>query len=91
MKNIRIGKTNASNEQVYAAAKAAACYEFITALPNGYNTRIGTDGGKLSGGEKQRITIARAMLKNSPIVVLDEATAYMDSKNGDVIQAAITT
>lgn len=89
MENIRIGKPDASDEEVFAAAKAAACHEFITALPNGYNTRVGTDGGKLSGGEKQRITIARAMLKNSPVVVLDEATAYMDAENEDVIQAAI--
>jgi ATP-binding cassette subfamily B protein len=91
MENIRIGKPDASDDQVYAAAKAAACHEFITALPNGYNTRVGTDGGKLSGGEKQRITIARAMLKNSPVVVLDEATAYMDAENEDVIQAAINS
>jgi ATP-binding cassette subfamily B protein len=89
MENIRIGKPDASDEVVFAAAKAAACHEFITALPNGYNTRVGTDGGKLSGGEKQRITIARAILKNSPVVVLDEATAYMDAENEDVIQAAI--
>lgn len=89
MENIRVGKPDASDEQVFEAAKTASCHEFITTLPDGYNTRIGTDGGKLSGGEKQRITIARAMLKNSPVVVLDEATAYMDAENEDVIQAAI--
>lgn len=89
IENIRIGKPEASDEQVYMAAKEAACHEFIMALPDGYNTHAGTDGGKLSGGEKQRITIARAILKNSPIVVLDEATAYMDAENEDLIQAVI--
>ena len=89
LENIRIGNPDATDEQVFAAAKTAACHEFIKALPNGYHTRVGTDGGKLSGGEKQRITIARAILKNSPVVVLDEATAYMDAENEDVIQAAI--
>lgn len=89
MENIRIGKPNASDEQVAAAARAAACHEFIEALPEGYKTNVGTDGGKLSGGERQRITIARAILKNSPIVVLDEATAYVDAENEDLIQEAI--
>lgn len=89
MENIRVGRPGASDEQVYAAARAAACHEFVTALPEGYNTRVGTDGGKLSGGEKQRLTIARAILKDAPVVVLDEATAYMDAENEDVIQEAI--
>lgn len=89
MENIRIGKPDASDEQVYEAARTAACHDFIAALPDGYDTRAGTDGGKLSGGEKQRITIARAMLKDAPIVVLDEATAYMDAENEDIIQAAV--
>lgn len=87
--NIRIGKPEASEEQIYGAAKAAACHEFILELPDGYHTQVGTDGGKLSGGEKQRITLARAMLKDSPVVVLDEATAYMDAENEDLIQKAI--
>lgn len=89
MENIRVGNPNASDEEVYAVAKAAACHEFISALPDGYQTRVGADGGKLSGGEKQRITIARAMLKNSPLIVLDEAMCYMDAENEDVIQTAI--
>ncbi len=89
LENLRIGKPDASVEDVYAAAKAAACHDFIMALPEGYDTQVGLDGGKLSGGEKQRITIARAILKNSPIIVLDEATAYIDTENEDLIQSAI--
>lgn len=89
MENIRLGKADATNEEVYEAAKAAACHDFIMQLPNGYESKVGTDGAKLSGGEKQRITIARAILKNSPIVVLDEATAYADAENEDLIQKAI--
>jgi ATP-binding cassette subfamily B protein IrtA len=89
MENIRIGNPDASDEEVYAVSKAAACHEFVSLLPEGYQTRVGTDGGKLSGGERQRITIARAMLKNSPVVVLDEAMCYIDAENEDVIQVAI--
>lgn len=75
--------------QVEAAAKAAQCHEFIQALPDGYQTRIGTGGASLSGGETQRISIARAILKNSPIVVLDEALAYSDAENENLIQHAL--
>ena len=89
MENIRIGNPAASAEEVYAAAKAAACHDFIMELPAGYDTQVGLDGGKLSGGEKQRITIARAILKDAPIIVLDEATAYIDTENEDLIQSAI--
>ena len=89
MDNIRIGKPNATDQEVYAVAKAAACHDFISALPGGYDTNVGTGGGKLSGGEVQRITIARAILKDAPIVVLDEATAYADAENEDLIQEAI--
>lgn len=89
MENIRIGNPAASVEEVYAAAKAAACHDFIMELPAGYDTQVGLDGGKLSGGEKQRITIARAILKDAPIIVLDEATAYIDTENEGLIQSAI--
>ncbi|CDD53566.1 aBC-type multidrug transport system ATPase and permease components [Ruminococcus sp. CAG:379] len=76
-------------QPVVAAAKAACCDEFIQTLPEGYNTMIGEGGASLSGGEKQRISIARAMLKNAPIVILDEATAYIDPENEAVIQQAV--
>ncbi len=89
LQNIRLGKSTATDDEVIRAAKAAACHDFIMKLPNQYETRVGVDGGKLSGGEKQRITIARAILKNAPIVVLDEATAYADAENEDLIQDAI--
>lgn len=90
MNNIRFGKPDASDEEVYAAAKAARCHEFIKALPNGYDTVVGEGGGTLSGGEKQRISIARAMLKDAPIVMLDEATASVDPENEHLIQEAIS-
>lgn len=89
--NIRVGKPDATDEEICVAARAAACHEFITSLPKGYETLVGTDGSRLSGGEKQRITLARAILKNAPIVVLDEATASMDAENEDVIQDAINS
>ena len=73
--NIKFGCPDATHEQVVAAAKAACCHDFIMALPDGYDTVLGEGGGSLSGGEKQRISIARAMLKDAPIVILDEATA----------------
>mgnify|MGYP002243113098 CR=1 FL=1 len=76
--NIRLGNPNASDEEIYAAAKAACCDDFITKLPNGYDTSAGEAGKSLSGGEKQRISIARAILKNAPIIILDEATAFTD-------------
>ncbi len=86
--NIRIGNKNASLNDVIAAAKAAQCHEFIEKLPNGYDTVIGTNNIHLSGGEKQRIVIARAILKNAPIIVLDEATAFADPENEHKIQLA---
>ena len=73
--NIKFGCPEASHEQVVEAAKKARCHDFISLLPEGYNTMIGEGGSTLSGGEKQRISIARAMLKNAPVVLLDEATA----------------
>jgi ATP-binding cassette subfamily B protein len=76
-------------DKVEAAAKAAQCHEFIMQLPGGYNTRIGSGGIGLSGGEAQRIAIARAVLKDSPIVILDEALAYSDAENENLIQKAI--
>lgn len=87
--NIKFGCPGATHEQVVAAAKAACCDDFIESLPNGYNTVIGEGGASLSGGEKQRISIARAMLKNAPIVILDEATANVDPENEDRLQKAI--
>ena len=86
--NIRIGDRNASRDQVIAAAKAAQCHEFVEKLPDGYDTVIGTNNIHLSGGEKQRIVIARAILKNAPIIVLDEATAFADPENEHKIQLA---
>ena len=74
-----------------AAAKAACCHDFIMALPDGYDTVLGEGGGSLSGGEKQRISIARAMLKDAPIVILDEATASVDPENEAELQAAISS
>ena len=87
--NIRLGNPRATDEQVYAAAKAAQCEEFIQKLPMGYDTPAGEAGKRLSGGEKQRIAIARMMLKNAPIVILDEATAFTDPENEDKIQRSI--
>ncbi len=86
--NIKFGYPNATHEQVVAAAKKACCHEFIMKLPNGYDTVIGEGGASLSGGEKQRISIARAIMKDAPIVVLDEATANVDPENEkDLIEA----
>jgi ATP-binding cassette subfamily B protein len=87
--NIKFGNTSATQEQVEAAAKAARCHEFILELPNGYDTVVGEGGATLSGGEKQRISIARAILKDAPIVLLDEATASIDPENELLIQQAI--
>ena len=87
--NIRFGCPNATREQVMEAARRACCDDFIEALPDGYDTVIGEGGASLSGGEKQRISIARAMLKNAPIVILDEATANVDPENEDRLQKAI--
>ena len=88
--NIRLGKKNATDEEVLAAAKAARCDEFVERLPNGYDTLIGENGGRLSGGERQRISIARALLKDAPIVLLDEATASLDVENETQVQAALS-
>jgi len=90
LENIRLGKPEATEEEVKAAAFAACCDEFIEGLPNGYNTVIGERGVKLSAGEKQRISIARALLKDAPIVILDEATAFVDPENENLIQQAIS-
>ena len=87
--NIKFGSPDATHAQVVAAAKAACCDDFIERLPEGYQTVIGEGGASLSGGEKQRISIARAMLKNAPIVILDEATANVDPENEDRLQKAI--
>ena len=90
MNNIRMGKTSASDEKVREVALASGCDEFIRALPQGYDTKVGSGGAHLSGGERQRIAIARAMLKDAPVVILDEATAYIDPENEAVIQRALT-
>lgn len=89
LENIRLGNPNASDEAVKAAARAAQCEEFIQKLPQGYDTPAGEAGKRLSGGEKQRIAIARMMLKNAPIVILDEATAFTDPENENKIQQSI--
>jgi len=89
--NIRFGQPDASMERVVEAAKKACCHDFIMALPDGYETVIGEGGASLSGGEKQRISIARAIMKDSPVIILDEATANVDPENEkdlvDAIQA----
>ncbi len=90
MENIRIGKKGASDEEVLAAAKAAMCDEFVFNLPDGYATVIGENGGKLSGGERQRISIARAILKDAPIIIMDEATASLDTESESRVQAALS-
>jgi ABC-type multidrug transport system fused ATPase/permease subunit len=87
--NILYGKLDASEEQLVAAARAANCHEFITRLPEGYNSRVGERGVKLSVGEKQRVSIARALLKNAPILILDEATASVDTATEKLIQEAL--
>ena len=87
--NIRLGNPNATDAEVFAAARAACCDDFIARLEKGYDTSAGDAGRRLSGGEKQRIAIARAILKNAPIVILDEATAFTDPQNEDKIQKSI--
>lgn len=88
--NIRLGNPDASDEEVFAAARAAQCEEFIAKLPQGWDTPAGEAGRRLSGGEKQRIAIARMILKNAPVVILDEATAFTDPENEEKIQQSIT-
>ncbi|HGA3734861.1 TPA: ABC transporter ATP-binding protein [Streptococcus agalactiae] len=88
--NIRMGKPSASNEEVEKIARKSGCYDFIMGLENGFDTIVGGSGAHLSGGERQRISIARAMLKNSPILILDEATAYTDPENEAIIQKSIS-
>lgn len=87
--NIRMGNISATDEAVIKAAKQAGCHEFICSLPDGYETSVGNAGSKLSGGQKQRIAIARAILKEAPIVILDEASAFMDPENEDRVQRSI--
>ena len=88
--NIIMGKPDATEEEVYEAARKARCYDFIMALPDGFQTVVGEGGATLSGGEKQRISIARCILKDAPIVILDEATASVDTDNESYIQEAIS-
>ena len=88
--NIAMGKVNATKEEVEAAAKAAQCHDFILHLPEGYHTKMGNDGTFLSGGEKQRIAIARAILKNAPLLIMDEATSSADAENEYKLQQAMS-
>ena len=88
--NIRLGKPHATEDEMIAAAKAAHCHDFIMALPKGYDTKAGEAGGAMSGGERQRITLARAILKPASTIILDEATAYADPENEALIQEAIS-
>lgn len=90
MENIRVGRKNATDAEVIAAAKAARCHDFIEKLPEGYQTVIGENGSTLSGGECQRLSIARALLKDAPVILLDEATASLDVDNETEIQEAIS-
>ncbi|MBR0099219.1 MAG: ATP-binding cassette domain-containing protein, partial [Treponema sp.] len=87
--NIRFGEPNAPMERVIEAAKKACCHDFISSLPNGYDTVIGEGGASLSGGEKQRISIARAIMKDAPIIILDEATANVDPENERDLMEAV--
>lgn len=89
MDNIRMGRQGATDDEVIAAARACGCHDFIMGLEHGYQTVCGTSGGHLSGGERQRIAIARAMLKDAPVVILDEATSYTDPESEAVIQSAL--
>ena len=89
MENIRYGKLNATEEEIKQAAKLAYCEDFITKMPEGYNTLVGERGLKLSGGQRQRIAIARAYLKNAPILIMDEATSALDSQTEQAIQESM--
>ena len=88
--NIRMGRLNATDAEVEAAAHAAGCGSFIGDLERGYDTMVGGGGAHLSGGERQRIALARAMLKDAPVIILDEATAYIDPENEAIIQKAVS-
>lgn len=90
MENIRIGRKDATDEEVMAAARLANCEEFVEKLPDKWNSNIGENGSSLSGGERQRISIARAFLKDAPIILLDEATASLDVENETAIQSALS-
>ena len=87
--NIRFGQPDAPMDRVIAAAKAACCHDFIMALPDGYETVVGEGGASLSGGERQRIAIARAIMKDAPVIILDEATANVDPENEKELMAAV--
>jgi len=87
--NIRLGKLTATDEEVRAAARAAYCHDFVAEMPQGYDTKIGERGVRLSGGQQQRISIARAFLKNAPIIILDEATSSLDNESEAMVQAAL--
>jgi subfamily B ATP-binding cassette protein MsbA len=87
--NIAFGRPGAGDDEIVAAAKAAAAHDFIMRLPEGYDTRVGTGGGRLSGGERQRVALARAFIKDAPILLLDEATSALDSESESLVQAAI--
>ena len=89
MNNIRMGNLSATDSEVKMVAKQSGCEEFILKLENGYDTIVGSSGSHLSGGKKQRISIARAMLKNSPIIIFNEATANVDAENEEKLQKAI--
>jgi len=90
MENIRYGKPSATDDEIITMSKAAQCHEFIIETENGYKTVVGSSGDKLSGGQKQRICIARAMLKDAPVIILDEATSFADPENEDKIQSALS-
>jgi ATP-binding cassette subfamily B protein len=89
LENIRFGRPTASDAEVELAAKAAAAHDFLTALPDGYNSYVGERGVMLSGGQKQRIAIARAILRDAPILLLDEATSALDAESESAVQAAV--
>ena len=88
MENIRFGNPEASDEEIYEAARAASAHEFITELPQGYETYVGERGVMLSGGQQQRVAIARAILRNAPVLLLDEATSALDAENERSVQKA---
>ena len=91
MENIRVGRKDASDGEVIEAARLAECDEFVQKLPGGYNTIIGENGELLSGGQRQRISIARALLKDANVILLDEATSFLDVENETKIQKALST